>query len=174
LTNQRVHRRYFSLESGIQLGDTNHEIDSKLDESHRPGLSFSADYSYFVLYNLLDSLGNWKYLIYELGSTSVKAEYTLDRQLIPASTFVEVNLSKDDDFLIAMADPVEFKTDIFFWEEHNGAFSHLESNFFWERPPRDIGNVEILRQSPSSFLLRLLEELMMNSSDIVCWGLISF
>ena len=145
--------RYFSLESGTQLGETNYAINSKIDESHQPGLTMSADYSHFVIYNLLDSKSNWKYLNYELRRESAKAEYTIDHEQITADTFVEVHLSNDGDLLVAAANAVEFKTDIFFWEERNGAYSHLESNFFWERPPQEIRNIEIVRQSPSSYFI---------------------
>jgi hypothetical protein len=145
--------RYFSLGSGLQIGETSYEINSKVDPARQPGLTVSSDYSHFALYNLLDEEGKWKYLIYELGSESAKAEYTLDHTLIPEDAHTGVHLSNDGDWMLAAAHAVEFNIDVYFWEEHNGSFNHLENNFFWERPPQEIGEMEIIRQSASSYFI---------------------
>jgi len=148
-----IHFRYFSLNSGEEAGQGSYIFSSNTLETHKPGIAFSDDHSKFVVYNVRKEDAEFSYLIHQLGVDEPLKVHNIPTDNLVGSSFNRVHLSDNGDLLLVSVDASRFKTDVFFWSIKNGEMNHVESNFFLERPADGIGNIDIIRQGPSSYFI---------------------
>jgi hypothetical protein len=149
----KISFRYFNLSSGEEKDQGNYSFSSISNEIHRPGIAFSEDHSKFVVYNITELGNEFNYMIYQLGDIEPFKVNKLTVDRLSGSSLSEVHLSENGDLLLASVDANSFKTETFFWSVKNDDVGHVASNFFLERPADAIGNIDIIRQGPSSYFI---------------------
>jgi hypothetical protein len=149
----KFHIRYFNLKSGEEIGQGSYTFSSIANEHHKPGIAFSEDHSKFVAYNISVDGSEFSYLIHQLGVEEPIKGHKIEADKLAGSSLSRVHLSDNGDLLLVSVDANSFKTDVYFWSIKNGDVNHVESNFFLERPADGIGNIDVVRQGPSSYFI---------------------
>ncbi len=152
----RVTFRYFSLNDGTESPATNYVFGMEKKTGFSPKLSFSEDRSKFVIYNYLVNHDNDKsiaFQIFEIGNETPINQYYLQPELLANPKSHAIHLSNDGDLLLAVTEASNFKTETYFWSANTQEMSKVNNNFFFERPVDNIGNIEIIRQSASSYFI---------------------
>jgi hypothetical protein len=149
----KFHIRYFNLKSGEEIGQGSYTFSSITNEHHKPGIAFSEDHSKFVAYNISVDGSEFSYLIHQLGVEEPIKGHKIEADKLAGSSLSRVHLSDNGDLLLVSVDANSFKTDVYFWSIKNGDVNHVESNFFLERPADGIGNIDVVRQGPSSYFI---------------------
>lgn len=149
----KFHIRYFNLKSGEEIGQGSYTFSSIANEHHKPGIAFSEDHSKFVAYNISVDGSEFSYLIHQLGVEEPIKGHKIEADKLAGSSLSRVRLSDNGDLLLVSVDANSFKTDVYFWSIKNGDVNHVESNFFLERPADGIGNIDVVRQGPSSYFI---------------------
>ncbi len=149
----KLHLRIFDLENGEEINQISFLTSSFENESYQPELLFSEDHSKFVIEHIPDQSGNLDFSIYELGQKEPSLTYQLALDELEGSSMHSIHLSKNGDLLLASVDPGDFRAQGFFWSAKSGERTHIDSNFFLERPADQIENIRIVRQGPSSYFI---------------------
>jgi hypothetical protein len=148
--------RYFSVTDGTEFQPTSYVLEGEFSESINPILAFSDDRSKFVIYNYPISVnGETKtgFQIFKIGIEKPLSQFQQDPSVFASPKAHKVYLNNNGDILLAAVDPVEFRAETYFRQFESTELIKSESNFFFERPPDKIGEIEILRQGASSYFI---------------------
>ncbi len=150
----RVTFRYFDLVDGTESPANNYVFGMEKNEGFSPQLSFSDDRSKFVIYNYLVKHENAKsiaFQIFEIGNETPLHQYYLKPELLSSPKSNSIHLSNEGDLFLVVADASNFKTETYFWSANDQSMGNVSNNFFFERPVDNIGDIDIVRQSSSSY-----------------------
>jgi len=149
----KLNFRIFDLENGEETNQISFLTSSLENESYQSELIFSEDHSKFVIKHFPDQSGNMEFSIFELGKTEPSLNHVLSLDELKGSSMHKIHLSNNGDLLLASVDPGDFRSQIFFWSAKSTDRTHIDSNFFLERPADQIENIQIIRQGPSSYFI---------------------
>ena len=167
----RVTFRFFNIQSGSEISKTQNEIPFTWNERLMPRITFSPDRSKFVVHDFLgfgDDKDMVQFHVYQTGKEDAKMKYAL-----PGEMFLKdaSNLHLDDngDLLLARVNAMDYKVQTVFWNSLTEEQSQIESNFFLQRPPDKIGNIEITRQGASSYLIAFAAQI---EDELIGFGML--
>ena len=152
----RLTFRYFDLASGEEFDATNYVFGMVVKEGYRPTVIFNKNKTMFAVYNyLVGSIDAAKaeFKIYKIGQEIPLKEYQLDSEQMATSKFHQAHLSNDGDLFLVSINPGDFKADTYYWSVRSNDVSQINNTFFFERPIDRIGEIDIIRQSPSSYFV---------------------
>lgn len=152
----RITFQYYDLKSGEESAASNYVFSIEGNEGYSPKISFSDDRSKFVIYNYLvahDNSNKAEFQIFETGSEKPLKQYYLDPQKLTPSKSNTVHLSDDGDLLLVVVEAVNFKAETYFWSSKSSGVKQINNNFFFERPVDNIAEINIVRQSVSSYFV---------------------
>ena len=156
--------RYFELQNGTDSTSTNYAFDAMENERFSPKISFSTDRSKFVVYNYLvkhQDSSKMEFQIFELGRELPLIKHYLNIEKFTSTKSNAVSLSNDGDLLMVLIEVDNFKIETYYWASNSKEARRIQNNFFFERPAGKIGNINIIRQSNSSYFVSfsaLIEE----------------
>ena len=152
----RITIRYFDLKTGAEFSATNYVIGMEKKEGFSPKISFSNDRSKFVIYNYLvvqENSNKTEFQIFEIGDETPLKQYYLEPEKLAPPRSNSVHLSDDGDLFLLVAEAENFKTETYFWSSKSNGVNQINNNFFFERPVDNIKNINIIRQSASSYFI---------------------
>ena len=152
----RLNFQYFDLKSGKDTLATGYVFDMMENAQFSPKISFSSDRSKFVVYNYIvhhEKTRKVEFQIFDLGKKTPLNKHYLDLEKFTSTIAGSVHLSNDGDLFMALVEAENFKTETFFWASNSKEPRHIQNNFFFERPVEKIGNIDIIRQSNSSYIV---------------------
>ncbi len=148
--------RYFDLETGEEKTGTNYSFSMISDKDFFPRLSFSEDNSRFVVYNYPVTHENKPkitFQLFEVGNTSPIKQYFMDPEIISLPKTSSVHLDNAGNILLVSVDATNFKLEGHYWGIKTNGSRMITSNFFFERPVENIGEIGIIQQSESSYFV---------------------
>ena len=148
--------RYFELQNGTDSTSTNYAFDAMENERFSPKISFSTDRSKFVVYNYLvkhQDSSKVEFQIFELGRELPLIKHYLNIEKFTSTKSNAVSLSNDGDLLMVLIEVDNFKIETYYWASNSKEARRIQNNFFFERPAGKIGNINIIRQSNSSYFV---------------------
>lgn len=152
----RVSFQYYNLENGADSLATSYVIEAEDNDQFSPKISFNKDKSKFVIYNHLvnqENISKIEFQIFELGKDEPTKKLYLDKEKYASAKSNTVHLSNDGDLFLVLVEAENFKSDIYFWSANSKEPSHVQNNFFFERPAEKIENINIIRQGSSSYFV---------------------
>lgn len=152
----RLSFKYFDLKNGIETHGTNYVFSVLDHEGYSPKLLFSQDKLKFLIYNYLVSYegkSSVEFQIFDIGNETPLFKYHLDSEILSPSKALQAHLSNEGDLFLTTVLASEFKVETYFFGSKSDDISQVNNNFFFERPVDNIGEINIVRQSSSSYFV---------------------
>ncbi len=146
----------FDTKNGEELFAQMFDPAIDLDPAFVPVLSLSEDKSMLLLYHYATSHEGeprTTLTLFRIGNSTPLKDVYVNPDMFSSSVTTEVHINNQGDILLAVADPVSFKANVFFWGFENTHPIILESNYFFERPPDKIGKIEIQHTGSHEYFL---------------------
>ncbi len=158
LKDQKLIKVSFDIHdtSGKETGQINCEIPFSLSEQFVPKIAFSPDRSKFMIYNFQHTGGaasEVQFHIFKTGETEAYSKLSLPAGSFPPGIESRVHLDDDGDLLLTTVSATDYKITTYYRDSASSENVVVESNFFLERPPQRIGQIEIIRQGASSYFI---------------------
>jgi len=148
--------RYFDLNTGDEIhGDVYAIVFSEKSETW-PEITFSKDKKKFIIYNYISIHQDEEkagFQVFEIGKKDALFQYYLAPEIISPSKTSSIHLSDQGDVFFVSANIEENSVESYFWNSRNQEVNRLSSSFFFERQIDEIGEIDILRQSVSSYFV---------------------
>jgi len=148
--------RYFDLVSGEEIPGNVYPVTFSLRSGIWPSMSLSEDKSKMVIYNFLSDNHNENkacFQVYDIGDESMKFQYFLDKQTLHASKNSSIHLSNFGDIFYISSDAKESMIESYFWRAGKQEVHNLSTPFLFESQVDEIGEINISRQSVSSYFV---------------------
>ena len=148
--------RYFDINNGDEFKPSKLVIDALNLEERTPLLTLSEDRSKLVVFNYLVNVAGTDQLeaqVFSLGEEKPLKTMHYQKEIALGRRSVSGHLSNDGNFLLVSINPGDFKVESYFWGSNGSESSKVNNNFFFERPADAIGEINIIRQSPSSYFV---------------------
>ena len=152
----RITFRYFDLKTGAEFSATNYVFGMEEKEGFSPKISFSNNRSKFVIYNYIvvqENSSKAEFQIFEIGTETPLKQYYLEPEKLAPPKSNSVHLSAEGDLFLLVAEAGNFKAETYFWGSKSKEVGQTNYNFFFERPVDNIKNINIIRQSASSYFI---------------------
>ncbi len=146
----------FDTKNGEELFAQMFDPAIDLDPAFVPVLSLSEDKSMLLLYHyatIHEGEPRATLTLFRIGNSTPLKDVYVNPNMFSSSVTTDVHINNQGDILLAVADPVSFKANVFFWEFENTHPIILESNYFFERPPDKIGKIEIQQTGSHKYFL---------------------
>ena len=148
--------RYFDITNGDELKPSSYSINALNPVENKPLLTFSENRSRFILFNYKVNESGVNMLeakIFRLAQGAHPKTFTYKAEIASGTKTVAGHLSNEGDFFLVSVHPGDFKVETYFWGSNAGEASTINNNFFFERPVDVVKEVNIIRQSPSSYFV---------------------
>ena len=148
--------RFFDVNNGDEFKPSYYTVEASDLKENPPQLAFCETRSKFVVFNYMNDEGSSGQLeghIYSLGQDSPLKTIHYQQDIASGNRTVAGHLSNDGHFCLVSVNPGDFKVETYFWGSNGSEASKVNNNFFFERPVNSIGEINIVRQSPSSYFV---------------------
>lgn len=148
--------RNFDTNTGNEFQATNYVFGLIEKEGYAPQVSFSEDKTKFLIYNNLvqkEGQNKVEFQVFDIGNETALFHYYLDPEQLSPARACSAHLSNDGDIFLTSIHSGDYKLNVYFLSPKSNEIIAISNNFFFERPVEKIEEINIVRQSASSYFV---------------------